>query len=168
MQCFTLSWSRLCWCMSAQKLFCYHLPTWGRAGVKLGDAWYVANISIILDAPCLFLHQLLCDLFTLRGIFMHFMELTYWQDATMPVPVFCCFCVLEKLHRKYSRNWTKQRRKFLFFPTRDRVQSRDGGGPGGSHTTWWRTPLMSTHAFVLVDSVGPPSAEVCRAAASFP
>jgi hypothetical protein len=30
------------------------------------------------------------------------------------------------------------------------------------------TPLMSTHASVLVDSVGPPSAEVCRAAASFP
>jgi hypothetical protein len=28
--------------------------------------------------------------------------------------------------------------------------------------------VMSTHVFVLVDSVGPPSAEVCRAAASFP
>jgi hypothetical protein len=28
--------------------------------------------------------------------------------------------------------------------------------------------LISTHASVLVDSVGPPSAEVCRAAASFP
>jgi hypothetical protein len=28
--------------------------------------------------------------------------------------------------------------------------------------------LMSTHASVLVDSVGPASAEVCRAAASFP
>jgi hypothetical protein len=28
--------------------------------------------------------------------------------------------------------------------------------------------LMSIHASVLVDSVGPPSAEVCRAAASFP
>jgi hypothetical protein len=28
--------------------------------------------------------------------------------------------------------------------------------------------LMSTHASVLVDSVGPPNAEVCRAAASFP
>jgi hypothetical protein len=24
-------------------------------------------------------------------------------------PVFCCFCVSEKLHRKYSRNWTKQK-----------------------------------------------------------
>jgi hypothetical protein len=28
--------------------------------------------------------------------------------------------------------------------------------------------LMSTHVSVLVDSVGPPSAEVCRTAASFP
>jgi hypothetical protein len=30
-------------------------------------------------------------------------------------PVFCYFCVSEKLHRKYSRNWTKQKpniRKF--------------------------------------------------------
>jgi hypothetical protein len=30
-------------------------------------------------------------------------------------PVFCCFCVSEKLHRKYSQNWTKQRLKLLFF-----------------------------------------------------
>jgi hypothetical protein len=30
-------WSILCWCMSPQKLlFCYHLPTRGRAGVKFG------------------------------------------------------------------------------------------------------------------------------------
>jgi hypothetical protein len=29
-------------------------------------------------------------------------------------------------------------------------------------------PMMSTHASVLVDSVGPPSAEFCRAGASFP
>jgi hypothetical protein len=28
--------------------------------------------------------------------------------------------------------------------------------------------LMSTHASVLIDSVGPPSAKVCRTAASFP
>jgi hypothetical protein len=52
-------WSKLWWCMSPQNLFfCYHLPTWGRAGVKLGDAWYVLNVSIIFDAPCLFLHHL--------------------------------------------------------------------------------------------------------------
>jgi hypothetical protein len=33
---------------------------------------------------------------------------------------------------------------------------------------WYTWVLMSTHASVLVDSVGPPSAEVCRTAASFP
>jgi hypothetical protein len=56
-------WSRLWWCMSPQKLFFYyHLPTRGRAGVKLGDAWYVSNVSIIFDAPCLFIHHLLCVL----------------------------------------------------------------------------------------------------------
>jgi hypothetical protein len=51
-------------------------------------------------------------------------------------PIFCCFCVLEKLHRKYSQNWMKQKPKFLFFPKRDGVQSWDGGG----HATPWREP----------------------------
>jgi hypothetical protein len=55
-------------------------------------------------------------------------------------PVFCCFCVSENLHRIYSQNWTKQKPKFLFFPTRDGVQSRDGGGRGASHTIGWRGP----------------------------
>jgi hypothetical protein len=35
------------------------------------------TVSIIFDAPCLFIHYLLCVLFTLRGVFMHFSELTY-------------------------------------------------------------------------------------------
>jgi hypothetical protein len=62
-------WSRLCWCISPQKLlFCYHLPSRGRARVKLGDTWYVSNISIIFYAPCLFIHHFLCVLFTLWGV----------------------------------------------------------------------------------------------------
>jgi hypothetical protein len=40
-------------------------------------------------------------------------------------PVFCYFCILEKLHRKYSQNWTKQVLKLLFFPD-------EGRGPNGS------------------------------------
>jgi hypothetical protein len=56
----------------------------------------------------------------------------------VPVPYFLLFCVSEKLHRKYSQNWTKQKPKFLFFPTRDGVQSRDEGGPEGSRTMEWR------------------------------
>ena len=30
-----------------QKFCFYHLPTRGLVGIKLGDAWYVPNISII-------------------------------------------------------------------------------------------------------------------------
>jgi hypothetical protein len=58
----------------------------------------------------------------------------------VPVPYFLLFCVPENLHRKYSQNWTKQKPKFLFFPTRDRVQMRDGGGPGARRTIGWRGP----------------------------
>jgi hypothetical protein len=46
--------------------FCYHLPTRGRAGVKLGDAWYVANVSIIFHAPCLFYTN--CFMFCLHFV----------------------------------------------------------------------------------------------------
>jgi hypothetical protein len=55
-------------------------------------------------------------------------------------PIFCCICVSKKLHRKYSRNWTKQKLEFLFFLSRGRVQSRDGGEPEGSRTIGWRGP----------------------------
>jgi hypothetical protein len=55
-------------------------------------------------------------------------------------PVFCYFCVSEKLHRKYYQNWTKQKPKFLFFPTRDGVQSRDRGGREGGHAMPWHGP----------------------------
>ena len=36
-----------------QKFCFYHLPTRGRAGIKLGDTWYVSNISIIFDCSML-------------------------------------------------------------------------------------------------------------------
>ena len=36
----------------------YHLPTRGRAGIKLGDAWYVSNVSIIFDCSMLLYYLL--------------------------------------------------------------------------------------------------------------
>jgi hypothetical protein len=53
-------------------------------------------------------------------------------------PVFCCFYVSEKLHRKYSRNWTKQKPNLLFFPKVHEVQRWDGGGPEARLTLGWR------------------------------
>jgi hypothetical protein len=84
--------------------------------------------------------------------FYAFFELTYERDATVPVPCFLLFlCFSEKLHRKYSRNWTKQKTKFLFFLTRDGVQSRGRGGSGASHTIGCRGPCH-----LVVGPPGPP------------
>jgi hypothetical protein len=43
-------------------------------------------------------------------------------------PVFCCFCVSEVLHRKYSRNWTKQVPEVLFFLEASRDPKRSWRG----------------------------------------
>jgi hypothetical protein len=49
-------------------------------------------------------------------------------------PVFCYFCVSEKLHRKYSRNWTKQKRNLLIFnEASKRPKRRRRGARGQPH-----------------------------------
>jgi hypothetical protein len=53
-------------------------------------------------------------------------------------PAFCCFCVSEKLHRKYSWNWMKQKRNLLFFPKHHEVRRWDRGGAGARLTLRWR------------------------------
>jgi hypothetical protein len=58
-------------------------------------------------------------------------------------PVFCCFCVSEKLHRKYSRNWTKQKpnvpilNKASRRPKRRRRQARDWSHHQGARPRPW-------------------------------
>jgi hypothetical protein len=39
-------------------------------------------------------------------------------------PVFCCFCVSKKLHRKYSQNWTKQKPNIQNFTKASRGPKR--------------------------------------------
>jgi hypothetical protein len=57
-------------------------------------------------------------------------------------PIFCYFCVSEKLHRKYSRNWMKQKVKSLITWHEDGVQRRAGGGLEANHTLWWHGPRL--------------------------
>ena len=52
----------------------------------------------------------------------------------MPVPVFCCFCIPEKLVWKYSRNWTKLHGSPYFTRTHLADQRGDGEEPRGPHT----------------------------------
>ena len=50
-------------------------------------------------------------------------------------PVFCCFCVSEKLHRKYFQNWTKQVQELLFFPDEGRGPKESRRGARGQPHT---------------------------------
>jgi hypothetical protein len=54
-------------------------PNQGDEDYTLTSGMYVIRCKRICNFWCsmLVLHQLLCVLFTLRGIFMHFLELTY-------------------------------------------------------------------------------------------
>jgi hypothetical protein len=46
-------------------------------------------------------------------------------------PIFCYFCVSEKLHRKYSRNWTKQKPNVQKFTKASREPERRQRGATG-------------------------------------
>jgi hypothetical protein len=49
-------------------------------------------------------------------------------------PIFCCFCVSEKLYRKYSRNWTKPKPNLLLFNEASRrPKRRQRGATGRPH-----------------------------------
>ena len=51
-----------------QKFYFYHLPTPGRARIKLGDAWYVSNVSIIYEAFMLYYYVF----WMFTGFIIHF------------------------------------------------------------------------------------------------
>ena len=54
----------------AHQKFCfYHLPTRGRAGIKLGDPWYVSNVSIIFDCSMLLYYPF----WMFNGLYIHFL-----------------------------------------------------------------------------------------------
>jgi hypothetical protein len=69
-------------------------------------------------------------------------------------PVFCCFCVSEKLRRKYSRNWTKQKPNLLIFTEASRSPKRRQRGAHhraaqpvpGPRPLWVRPPWSTSDA----------------------
>ena len=90
-----------------QKFCFYHLPTRGRAGIKLGDAWYVSNVSIIFD--CSMLYYIL--FWTLLGFIIHFYIIFGTNLLTGGPAQNCCFFayfrVLQKKNIKRSPNGMK-------------------------------------------------------------
>ena len=90
-----------------QKFSFYHLPTRGRAGIKLGDAWYVSNVSIIFDCSMLLYYPF--------WMFMGFMLYIYIISGTNlltggPTRIavfFAYFSISKKRNIKRSPNGMK-------------------------------------------------------------
>ena len=96
-----------------QKFSFYHLPTRGRAGIKLGDAWYVSNVSIIFD--CSMLYYLL--FWTLLGFIFHFYIIFGTNLLTGGPAQNCCFLPISVFRRKGISNgvqteWNLRERDF--------------------------------------------------------
>ena len=92
-----------------QKFFFYHLPTRGRAGIKLGDAWYVSNVSIIFD--CSMLYYLL--FWTLLGFIIHFYIIFGTNLLTGGPTQICCFMPISVFRGKGISDGVKTERNQL-------------------------------------------------------
>ena len=89
-----------------QKFCFYHLPTRGRAGIKLGDAWYVSNISIIFDCSMLLYYIFWMSM----GFILHFYIIfgtNLLTGGPTQIAVFAYFRVLKKRNIKRSPNGMK-------------------------------------------------------------
>ena len=92
-----------------KKICFYHLPTRGRAGIMLGDAWYVSNVSIIFD--CSMLYYLL--FWTLLGFVIHFYIIFGTNLLTGGPAQNCCFCLFQSFAEKeYQTEWNVHERDF--------------------------------------------------------
>jgi hypothetical protein len=66
---------------------------------------------------------------TLRGIFMRFPELTYWQDATVPVPCFMMFLCFRKATQEIFSELDETSSETPIFPGwRTRTKQEPEGG----------------------------------------
>ena len=90
-----------------QKFCFYHLPTRGRAGIKLGDAWYVSNVSIIFD--CSMLYYLL--FWTLLGFIIHFYIIFGTNLLTGGPAQNCCFFAYFRVSKKRNIKRSPNRMK---------------------------------------------------------
>src|SRR5215216_6407812 len=79
-------------------------------------------------------YPLSCVLPTLWSTF----HMIYWTNlltrAIVRAACFLLFLVPGKSENEYSRNWTGQRPKCLFFQKTPGARIRDGGEPGAGHT----------------------------------
>ena len=96
-----------------QKFCFYHLPTRGRAGIKLGDAWYISNISIFFDCSMLLYYLF----WMLMGFILHFYIIFWTNLLTGGLAQIVVFLPILEFRRKRISNgvqteWNLRERDF--------------------------------------------------------
>ena len=161
-----ITWINMLGSIPHQKFCFYHLPTRGRAGIKLGDAWYVSNVSIIFD--CSMLYYLL--FWTLLGFIIHFYIIFGTNLLTGGPAQNCCFLPISEFRRKGISNgvqtewnlresyfWNKHNPGDLEWTSR----KKRGGHEAGGRAPHPRGPLVAplTDFFHLYMSIYPKNIE---------
>jgi len=90
-----------------QIFYFYHLPTRGRAGIKLGDAWYVSNVSIIFDCSMLLYYPFWMFMGFNLHIYIIFGTNLLTGGPTRIAVFFAYFSVSKKRNIKWSPNGMK-------------------------------------------------------------
>ena len=108
------TWMNMLGSIPHQKFCFYHLPTRGRASIKLGDAWYVSNVSIIFY--CSVLYYLLFWMF--MGFIIHFYIIfgtNLLTQSPVPVSVFSLVSVFRRkgLSNRIQTEWNLRESYFL-------------------------------------------------------
>ena len=129
-----------------QKFCFYHLPTRGRAGIKLGDAWYVSNVFIIFD--CSMLYYLL--FWTLLGFIIHFYIIFGTNLLTGGPAQNCCFFACFRVSKKRNINgvqteWNLREQSFWNKHNLGNLEwtssNKRGGHEGARRAPWgWALP----------------------------
>jgi hypothetical protein len=107
------------------------------------------------------MHHLLCVSFKLCGVFMHFPELTYYQDATVPVPCFLLFLCFRKVTREiFSELDETTPEPPIFTDTRQSPKESRRGARGPPHHLVARVIPRTRHPMVcgpwLPSDIAPP------------
>ena len=102
-----ITWINMLGSIPHQKFCFYNLPTRGRAGIKLGDAWYVSNVSIIFDCSMLLYYPSWMFYMHLYAILYDFWDKPINLEPSASFCFFPCFWVLQKRNIKRSPNGIK-------------------------------------------------------------
>ena len=94
--------------------FFYHLPTRGRAGIKLGDAWYVSNVSIIFYCSMLLYYPFWMFMGFILHIYIIFGTNLLTGGPARIAVFFAYFSISRKRNIKRSPNRIKPSASWFF------------------------------------------------------